>query len=142
MTREEVSSRGKFERMILISVFLMYFVLVAATESWLEPIRLMLSPIPAIAGGIFGIWVCGQDFTVLAQLALVILLALPPCMAVRPRLVAIVAYVAALILAIGFSLFGPDVGAATFRAFAVPMAFGLSVSAAVEALCGADVKKR
>ena len=142
MTREEVSSRGKFERMILISVFLMYFVLVAATESWLEPLRLMLSPIPAIAGGIFGIWVCGQDFTVLAQLALVILLALPPCMAVRPRLVAIVAYVAALILAIGFSLFGPDVGAATFRAFAVPMAFGLSVSAAVEALCGADVKKR
>ena len=128
MTREEVASRGKFERMIAVGVFFMYLVLVAATESWLRPFRLLLSAVPAVSGGVFGVWAFGQDFTILAQLALVFLLVFPVGLAVRPGRAAPAAFAAGLALSLVFAAFALVVGLATFNAFAVPLASGLAVS--------------
>ena len=131
MTREEVESRGKFERIVAIGVLLMYLVLVGATESWTRPFALMLSSIPAVAGGIFGVWICGHEFTILAQLALMFLLAFPAGLAVRPVAKASVAFCAALALVLCAAVAFPCVGSSTFGAFAVPLVFGLAVSLAM-----------
>ena len=128
MTREEVASRGKFERMMAAGVFFMYLVLVAATESWLRPFALLLSAVPAVAGGVFGVWVCGQDFTILAQLALVFLLVFPVGVAVRPLRAAPSAFAVALAVSLVLAKALLGVGVATFGAFAAPLAFGLAVS--------------
>ena len=135
MTREEVDSRGKFERIFAVGVLLMYLVLVGATESWLRPFELLLSSVPAVAGGVFGMWICGHDFSILAQLALVFLLALPAGLAVRPVVRASAAFAGALALALAADAFFPVVGAATFSAFAVPLVFGLAVSLVMHLIC-------
>ena len=134
MTREEVESRGKFERIVAIGVLLMYLVLVGATESWTRPFALMLSSIPAVAGGIFGVWICGHEFTILAQLALMFLLAFPAGLAVRPVAKASVAFCAALALVLCAAVAFPCVGSSTFGAFAVPIVFGLPVMLAAHCL--------
>ena len=128
MTLEEVSSRGKFGKMLVVGVVFMFLVLVAATESWLRPLALLLSAIPAVSGGIFGVWICGQEFTILAQLALVFLLVFPVGLAVRPGRAAPAAFALALALSLGFAAVFLGVGVATFSAFAVPLVFGLAVS--------------
>ena len=128
MTREEVASRGKFERMMAAGVFFMYLVLVAATESWLRPFALLLSAVPAVAGGVFGVWVCGQDFTILAQLALVFLLVFPVGVAVRPLRAAPASFAVALAVSLVLAKAMLGVGIATFGAFAAPLASGLAVS--------------
>ena len=145
MTREEVESRGKFERIVAIGVLLMYLVLVGATESWTRPFALMLSSIPAVAGGIFGVWICGHEFTILAQLALMFLLAFPAGLAVRPVAKASVAFCAALALVLCAAVAFPCVGSSTFGAFAVPIVFGLPVMLAVHGrawvvICGREAK--
>ena len=109
----------------------MYLVLVGATESWTRPFALMLSSIPAVAGGIFGVWICGHEFTILAQLALMFLLAFPAGLAVRPVAKASVAFCAALALVLCAAVAFPCVGSSTFGAFAVPIVFGLPVMLAV-----------
>ena len=141
ITREEVASRGKFERMMAVGVFFMYLVLVAATESWLRPFRLLLSAVPAVSGGVFGVWAFGQDFTILAQLALVFLLVFPVGLAVRPGRAAPVAFAVGLALSLGFAAFTLVVGLATFNAFAVPLASGLAVSSLVS-LATAERKQK
>ena len=128
MTREEVASRGKLGRMLVVGVVFMFLVLVAATESWLRPVGLLLSAVPAVAGGIFGVWICGHDLTILAQLALVFLLVFPVGLAVRPGRAAPAAFAVALALSLGFAALFLGVGVATFSAFAVPLVFGLAVS--------------
>lgn len=129
MTREEVASRGKFGRLIAIGICLMYLVLVALQESWLRPLGLIASGFPAVAGGVFGIWVCGQDFTVLAQLALVFLMAFAVGFAVRPRRLVALSLAIALALALAAAWFLFEVGVVTFAAFAVPLTFGTAVLA-------------
>lgn len=127
MTREEVASRGKFERLIVVGLVLMYLVLVAVRESWLEPVKLIAESFPAVAGGLLGIWLCGQDFTILAQLALVFLLVFPVALALRPIRTAPLVTAVALLAGVCLSRV-LDVGGATFAAFAVPLSAGLSVA--------------
>ena len=134
MTREEVESRGKFGLIIAVGAMLMYLALVGATESWLRPLGLLLSSVPAVAGGIFGVWICGHEFTILAQLALVFLLVFPVGLAVCPVVKAIAAFCLALVIVLCAALAFSGVGASTFGAFAVPLAFGLAVSLAISQL--------
>ena len=127
MTQEEVASRGKFGRMAAAGLMLMYLVLVAATESWLAPIRHLTDALPAVAGGVFGIWVAEQEFTILAQLALMFVFAFSAGISLRPLRAVPAAFAAALGVAILASVLLPGVGASTFRAFAVPFASGMAV---------------
>lgn len=126
MTQEEVASRGKFGRMSAAGIVFMYLVLVAGTESWRRPIRHLASALPSVAGGVFGIWAAGQEFTILAQLALVFIFAFSAGLALRPRLKAPAAFAVSLGAAILAAMVLPGVGAATFRAFAVPFASGMA----------------
>lgn len=127
MTREEVASRGKFERLIVVGLVLVYLVLVAVRESWLEPLKLIAEAFPAAAGGILGVCLCGQDFTILAQLALVFLLVFSVALALRPMRTAPFATVVSLLEGLGLSR-ALDVGGATFAAFAAPLSAGLFVA--------------
>ena len=69
--------------------------------------------------------------TILAQLALMFLLAFPAGLAVRPVAKASVAFCAALALVLCAAVAFPCVGSSTFGAFAVPIVFGLPVMLAV-----------
>ena len=113
--------------MAAAGLMLMYLVLVAATESWLAPIRHLTDALPSVAGGVFGIWVSEQEFTILAQLALVFLFAFSAGLSLRPLRAVPSAFATSVGVAILASVLLPGVGASTFRAFAVPFAFGTAV---------------
>ena len=127
MTRAEVESRGKFGRMAVAGLLLSCLVLVALRESWLEPLKLLAEGLPAVGGGVFGIFAFGQEFTILAQLALVFLFAFAVGFALRPVRAVALALVLALAAALAAAGLLLDVGSGTFAAFAVPLAAGMAV---------------
>ena len=138
MTREEVASRGKFGRMLAAGVFLMYLVLVVVRESWLEPLKLLAGALPPVAAGILGLLVCGQEFTILAQLSLVFLLVFGAALEVRPVRSAPAALFIAFLAAVVGAKFFVRVGYATFATFAVPLSSGFLAMVACH--CGCMMK--
>lgn len=125
MTLEEVASRGKFGWMAIAGLLLAYLTLVALRESWIEPFWRIIEGLPAVAGGVLGIFVFGQDFTILAQLALVFLFAFGLGFALRPIRTVAFALISSIAVALLCGWLFIDVGEASFAAFAVPLASGL-----------------
>jgi hypothetical protein len=120
-----------FGIMAFAGLLLAYLTLVALRESWRESIKLVAEGLPPVAGGVAGVWAFGQDFTILAQLALVFVFAMAVGFAVRPARTAVFALVPSLAAALVAAWLWFDVGAATFAAFAVPLLSGTILLAVI-----------
>ena len=113
----------------------MYLVLVVVRESWLEPLKLLAGALPPVAAGILGLLVCGQEFTILAQLSLVFLLVFGAALEVRPVRSAPAALFIAFLAAVVGAKFFVRVGYATFATFAVPLSSGFLAMVACHCGC-------
>ena len=125
MTLEEVASRGKFGWMAIAGILLAYLTLVALRESWIEPVGRIIEGLPAVAGGVLGIFLFGQEFTILAQLSLVYVFAFGLGFAMRPVRTVAFALIFSTVIAMLIGWLFIDVGKASFAAFGIPLVSGL-----------------
>ncbi len=72
---ENVAS-GQTGPILLLSVLFAYLFLVALYESWVIPVPVLLSVIIGVFGALLGIWACGLNVNLYAQIGMVTLIAM------------------------------------------------------------------
>ena len=75
-SREFVESSGALLFTFGISLLLVFLVLAAQFESFLQPVVILLAVPLAVCGGLGGLWLFGQSLNIYSQIALVILIGL------------------------------------------------------------------
>jgi hydrophobe/amphiphile efflux-1 (HAE1) family protein len=72
----ENAASGQTGPILLLSVLFAYLFLVALYESWVIPLPVLLSVIIGAFGALFGVWACGLDINLYAQIGMVTLIAM------------------------------------------------------------------
>ncbi len=72
----ENAASGQTGPILLLSVLFAYLFLVALYESWVIPVPVLLSVIIGAFGALFGIWACGLNINLYAQIGMVTLIAM------------------------------------------------------------------
>ncbi|MHC4515531.1 MAG: efflux RND transporter permease subunit, partial [Planctomycetota bacterium] len=75
-SREFVEASGALAFTFGISLLIVYLVLAAQFESFLQPLVILLTLPVAVFGGLAGLWLCGESLNIYSQIALVILIGL------------------------------------------------------------------
>ncbi|MHC4813201.1 MAG: efflux RND transporter permease subunit [Planctomycetota bacterium] len=75
-SREFVEASGALAFTFGISLLIVYLVLAAQFESFLQPLVILLTVPVAVFGGLAGLWLCGESLNIYSQIALVILIGL------------------------------------------------------------------
>ncbi len=73
---QEVAAAGQTGPILVLSITFAYLFLVALYESFVIPIPVLLSVIVGVFGALFGVWACGLDVNLYAQIGMVTLIAL------------------------------------------------------------------
>jgi multidrug efflux pump subunit AcrB len=76
MSYQERGNEGKIMYLLLLALVFGYLFLVGQYESWTMPISVVLSFFFAMLGGFWGMKLCGLDFSIYAQLGIVMLIGL------------------------------------------------------------------
>ncbi len=63
-----------FPILLIFSVFVMYVILGILYESYLHPLTVLSTLLPAMVGGLFTLWICHQDFSLYAMIGLFMLI--------------------------------------------------------------------
>jgi len=75
-SREFVEASGALMFTFGISLLIVYLVLAAQFESFVQPLVILLAVPVAVFGGLAGLWLCGETLNIYSQIALVILIGL------------------------------------------------------------------
>ena len=73
---EQKEATGQTTLIIGLAFIFAYLFLVALYESWIAPIPVLLSVLPAVLGAMAGIWIFGLSFDLYAQIGIIILIAI------------------------------------------------------------------
>ncbi|MBR4652386.1 MAG: efflux RND transporter permease subunit [Kiritimatiellae bacterium] len=155
MTYEERASRGRFGKVLLLSIALMYLLLTVKYESWSMPFAILAPSVAAVGGGLCGLWIAGEPFSVYAQLALLLLIEFPARGSImvaelarrsqaasaaeraadgaRRAFCAVACGGWTFAAALAALVFAQGIGAATQRALGIPLFSGVVASLAVGA---------
>lgn len=143
MTREEISTRGRFVWMVGLAFLFVYLALAATFESWWLPLRLLVAAAVAVGGSFAGLFLAQGEQTMFSQLVCVSLVAygVLPALIVhelrgRVALSVLVAGClgATVALCVPFALTG--VGVKTLLALSAPAAAGV-----ISAMLAAVIEK-
>jgi multidrug efflux pump subunit AcrB len=73
---QELAAAGQTGPILGLSVLFAYLFLVALYESWIIPVPVLLSVVVGIFGAMFGVFLCGLNINLYAQIGMVTLIAL------------------------------------------------------------------
>jgi hydrophobe/amphiphile efflux-1 (HAE1) family protein len=73
---QEIAAQGQTGPILGLSVLFAYLFLVALYESWVIPVPVLLSVVVGIFGALFGVFICGLNVNLYAQIGMVTLIAL------------------------------------------------------------------
>jgi len=76
MSFQERSNEGRIVILLLFALVFGYLFLVGQYESWTIPMPVITSFFFAMLGGFLGLWICGMEFNIYAQLGIVMLIGL------------------------------------------------------------------
>ena len=76
MSYQERGNEGRITKLLILALVFGYLFLVGQYESWTIPISVVLSFFFAMLGGFWGMKLCGLDFSIYAQLGIVMLIGL------------------------------------------------------------------
>ena len=74
--RDFVESSSSLRWVFLLAIVLIYLVLAAQFESFIDPFVILLTVPLALAGALLSLWYCGQTLNIFSQIGLIMLIGL------------------------------------------------------------------